>query len=87
MKQLVKIHLVLLVVALIITFVLFPVDMLFFEGASNDDVQAYYKNAVTLEKMNAWKIFFTWFLGLTCGRLIVRALKDPSANIDQKHKR
>jgi len=86
-KQLVKIHLVLLVVALIITFVLFPVDMLFFDGASNDDVQAYYKNAVTFEKMNAWKIFFTWFLGLTCGRLIVRALKDPSANIDQKHKR
>jgi len=86
-KQLIKIHLILLVVALIITFVLFPVDMLFFEGASNDDVQAYYKNAVTFVELNAWKICLPWFLGLTCGRLIVRALKDPSANIDQKHKR
>ena len=82
----IKIHLIFIVIAFLIAFILFPMEMLFFEGASNEDIWAYYQNAITLEKTNAWKILFTWFLGLTCGRLIIRALRDASL-MDPKNKR
>ena len=86
MRTFLKIHLLFFIIALIIAFILFPIEMLFFEGASNEDIQRYYQDAITLEKLNAWKICITWFIGLTCGRLILRALRDPSL-IDPKHKR
>ena len=86
MRAFIKIHLIFFTIALMIAFILFPIEMLFFEGASNEDIQTYYQDAITLEKLNAWKIFFTWFIGLTCGRFILRALRDPGL-IDPKHKR
>lgn len=86
MNPFIKVHLVIIVVALIIAFALFPMEMFFFEDASREQIHNYYNDAITMKNSNAWKIFFTWFLGLSCGRLIIKALRDPSANIDPKHK-
>ena len=74
MQRLIKIHLVFLGVSLIIAFLLVPADMLFLNKVQTGEIRAYYQSAKNLEFSNAWKIAFTWFLGLTCGRLILKAL-------------
>ncbi len=74
MQRLIKIHLVFLGVSLIIAFLLVPADMLYLNKVQSGEVKAYYQSAKNLEFSDAWKIAFTWFLGLTCGRLILKAL-------------
>ena len=74
MRRLVWIHLALLLVALFIAFGLVPFDRLVFKNFSSIEVVEYYTDAFSLKNKEAWKIVFTWFLGLTCGRLMLRAL-------------
>ena len=74
MLRLVKIHIIFLIVALIIAFALIPLDMLYLRKLPEEELSSYFNGAFTLENAKGWKIFFTWFLGLTCGRLMLRAL-------------
>ena len=74
MLRLVKIHAIFLVIALFIAFALVPADLWYFDKASDQEISSYYNGAISLENLKAWKIVFIWFLGLTCGRLIIRAL-------------
>ena len=74
MQRLIIIHLIFLGMSLVIAFVLVPTDMLYFEKVQSEEIKAYYQNAKNFEFSDAWKIAFTWFLGLTCGRLMLKAL-------------
>lgn len=74
MLRLVKIHIIFLIVALIIAFALIPIDMMYLRKLPEEELSSYFNGAFNLENTKAWKIFFTWFLGLTCGRLMLRAL-------------
>jgi len=74
MPRLIKLHLIFLTIALLIAFLLIPVDQYFFENLSVDDVKKYYREAFNFSSAEAWKKVFTWFLGLTCGRLMLKAL-------------
>ena len=74
MLRLVKIHIIFLIVALIIAFALVPIDMLYMRNLPEDELSSYFNGAFNLENTKAWKIVFTWFLGLSCGRLMLRAL-------------
>lgn len=74
MLRLLKIHFIFLIVALVIAFVLVPVDLMYFNKVPTEEINHYYQSALTLEKSKAWKIVFTWFLGLSCGRLMLKAL-------------
>ena len=74
MSRLIKIHIIFLAIALIIGFVLVPLDMQYFRNATEDEVNSYLNGAFVFENYRAWKIVFTWFIGLTCGRLMLRAL-------------
>ncbi len=74
MLHLLKIHLIFLAIALLIAFALIPVDQFYFGKIPAQEIKDYYHNAMAFEKTKAWKIVFTWFLGLTCGRLMLRAL-------------
>ncbi len=74
MSRLIKLHIIFLIVALVIAFVLVPADMLYFRKVSAEEVNQYLNGAVAFEDFKAWKILFTWFLGLSCGRLMLRAL-------------
>lgn len=75
MLRLLTTHLIFLIVALVIAFVLVPADLMYFDKVPIEEIKNYYNSAITFEKSKAWKIFFTWVLGLTCGRLIIRALR------------
>lgn len=74
MLRLLKIHFIFLVVALVIAFILVPVDLMYFDKIPTEEINNYYQSAITLEQSKAWKIVFTWFLGLSCGRLMIKAL-------------
>ena len=78
MLRLLKIHLIFLVIALAIAFIFVPLDMSYFREATDEEVSLYLNGAFTLEYIKAWKIAFTWFVGLTCGRLMIRALMSNS---------
>ncbi len=69
-----KIHIIFLLVALLIAFVLVPLEQMYFNNLSLEEVKKYYRDAISFESGKAWKLVFTWFLGLTCGRLMLRAL-------------
>lgn len=74
MKRLIIIHLVFLVVALLVAFALVPVEKIYFDKVETEWAEKYYRDAITLNDYKAWGTVFTWFLGLSCGRLILRAL-------------
>ena len=74
MKRLIIIHLVFLVVALLIAFVLIPMEKIFFDKVAAEWAESYYRDAITFNSYKAWGVVFTWFLGLSCGRLILRAI-------------
>lgn len=74
MRRLLLIHLVFLIIALLIAFVLVPLEKVYFGQATPEWAANYYRNAITLGSYKAWGIAFTWFLGLSCGRLILKAL-------------
>lgn len=67
-------HVLFLAIALFIAFALIPFDHWYFDNVPSEDIKQYYQNAFSFKSDNAWKIVFTWFLGLSCGRLIIRAL-------------
>jgi len=69
-------HVVFILVALTIAFVLVPFDQFYFDKAPVEEIKQYYQDALNFKSNKAWKIVFTWFLGLSCGRLIVRALNN-----------
>ncbi len=74
MRRLLIIHVFLLLIALFITFALVPLDRMYFKNIPTDEISLYYENALAFKSGEAWKIAFTWFLGLTCGRIMVKAL-------------
>ncbi|MEM7400814.1 MAG: hypothetical protein AAF304_02560 [Pseudomonadota bacterium] len=74
--KLILLHVLFLIIALLIAFALVPLDLIYFEKKPVEEVQQYYLGAFSFESMRAWKIVFTWFLGLTCGRFIVRAINN-----------
>lgn len=74
MRRLLVIHLIFLGVALVIAFALVPADLLYFDKVPDKEVEAYYRDAMELKFSDAWEVVFTWFLGLTCGRLMLKAL-------------
>ena len=67
-------HVLFLVIALLIAFAVVPLDKMYFDKVPVEEINQYYNDAFAFKTANAWKIVFTWFLGLTCGRLIIRAL-------------
>jgi len=67
-------HILFLVIALLIAFAVVPLDKMYFDKVPVEDIKQYYSDALAFKTGNAWKIVFTWFLGLSCGRLILRAL-------------
>ena len=74
MNKLLRIHLILLFVALFITFALYPFDQIYFKSVPKPEIEQYYTDALNFNFSKAWKIFITWFVGLSCGRLMIRAL-------------
>ncbi len=78
MLRLFKIHLIFLAIALFVAFALIPLDHIYFDHLPTEEVKQYYSDAFSFESGKAWKIVFTWLLGLTCGRLILKALKYNS---------
>ena len=74
MQRLLIIHFIFLIVALLIAFAVVPADLMYFNKSTDEEISNYYYGAITFENFKAWGIAFTWFLGLTCGRLIFRAL-------------
>lgn len=74
MLRLLKIHIIFLVIALIIAFALIPLEQFYFGQNPTEEIKQYYQDAFSFESGKAWKIVFTWFLGLSCGRLMLRAL-------------
>ncbi len=69
-------HILFLLIAFAIAFALIPLDNYYFDKVPIEEVKQYYQDAISFKSDDAWKIVFTWFLGLTCGRLIVRALNN-----------
>ncbi len=74
MHRLLILHFIFLIIALLIAFVLVPLDLLYLDKAPMEEIESYYRNAVTFEKPRVWGIVSSWFLGLSCGRLILKAL-------------
>jgi hypothetical protein len=74
MIQLIKLHILFLAVAVFIAFALIPLDLMYFEHYPAEDIKKYYRDALSFESGKAWKAVFTWFLGFSCGRLMLRAL-------------
>ena len=74
--KLLLIHFLFLIIALFIAFALVPFDQVYFDNQPVEQVKQYYQDALEFKSSKAWKIVFTWFLGLSCGRLMVKALKD-----------
>jgi len=76
MLRLIKIHIVFLLIAIFIAYVLVPADWYYFEKVSAEDIKQYYQNTFSFSKKSSpWKILITWFIGLSCGRLIIKALR------------
>ena len=74
MRNLIWIHFCLLLIALFISFALVPIDRVYFKNISTIEIIEYYENAFALKSGEAWQTAFTWFLGLACGRIMVKAL-------------
>lgn len=74
MLQFFKIHIIFLIVALFIAFALIPLEQLYINHLPAEEVKKYYSDAISFKSGKAWKLVFTWFLGLTCGRIMLRAL-------------
>jgi hypothetical protein len=68
------IHLVFLLIALLIAFAFIPLEQLYINDLPVEEVKKYYSDALSFKSGKAWKLVFTWFLGLTCGRIMLRAL-------------
>ena len=68
------IHLIFLLIALLIAFALIPLEQLYINNLPIEEVKKYYSDALSFTSGKAWKLVFTWFLGLTCGRIMLRAL-------------
>ena len=76
MLRLVKIHIIFLLIAILIAYVLVPADWYYFEKLSAEEITDYYKNTFSFtQKSNPLKILITWFIGLSCGRLLIKALR------------
>jgi|GEM_PF-3253379 len=67
-------HVLFLTIALLIAFALIPLDKLYFGKIPTEEITQYYQDALAFKFDEAWKKVFTWFLGLSCGRLILKAL-------------
>ena len=74
MLRLIKIHILFLAIAMFIAFALIPLDQMYFDHYSAEDIKKYYRDALSFESGKAWKAVFTWFLGISGGRLMLRAL-------------
>jgi hypothetical protein len=74
MKRLIIIHFIFFFVALFIAFVLVPLDRMFFAHHPAEEISKYYQDAIYFQSGKAWKIVTTWFIGLLCGRLMLKAL-------------
>lgn len=72
--KVIKIHIIFLVIALVISFILIPLDQYVFDKLPDNQIRAYIVNGVTFNSLDAWKKVFTWFIGLSCGRLMIKAL-------------
>ena len=73
MSRLLRVHIIFLAIALIIAFALIPLEQFYFGEYPAEEIKQYYQDAFSFESGKAWKIVFTWFLGLSCGRLMLRA--------------
>ncbi len=74
--KIILLHVLFLVLALFVAFALIPFDHWYFDKVPGEEIKQYYKDAFTFASAGAWKIVFTWFLGFTCGRLMLRALSN-----------
>ena len=74
MRRLILVHIIFLLVALFIAFGLVPFDRMMFNNVPNAEISEYYDNALTFRSGEAWKKVFTWFLGLSCARIMLKAL-------------
>jgi len=74
MLRLIKIHILFLAIAMLIAFAMVPLDQMYFDHLPAEEVKQYYRDAFSFESGKAWKLVFTWFLGLSCGRLMLKAL-------------
>jgi hypothetical protein len=72
----VLLHVLFLAIALFIAFALIPLDYLYIDNVPSEEVKKYYQGAFSFKSADAWQTVFTWFLGLTCGRLMIRALSN-----------
>ena len=73
MKRLLVVHLIFLMIALLIAFVFIPLERFYFGKVPPGWLESYYHDALTFGSYKAWSSVFTWFLGLSCGRLIFKA--------------
>jgi len=71
-------HVLFLAIALLVAFAVVPLEKMYFDGIPAEEIKQYYQDALAFKSGNAWKIVFTWFLGLSCGRLMLLALKNNS---------
>lgn len=67
-------HVLFLAIALLIAFALVPFDHMHFDKVPSEQIIKYYQDAFSFKSGDAWQIVFTWFLGLTCARLMIKAL-------------
>ncbi len=74
MPRLIKLHLIFLAIAMFIAFAIVPLDQIFFNHQEAEKINQYYHDAFNFKSGEAWKIVFTWFLGLSCGRLMFKAI-------------
>ena len=70
------VHILFLAIGLFVAFVFIPFDQMYFDHHPAEEIKQYYQDAFTFKSGKAWKIVFTWLLGLTCGRLMLRALRN-----------
>ena len=74
MYRLILVHIIFLLVALFVAFGLVPFDRAMFNNVPAAEISEYYENALTFKRGEAWKKVFTWFLGLSCARIVIKAL-------------
>ena len=74
MPKLIKIHLIFFMIAMFIAFVLIPFDHYYFDHLPIEEIKKYYRGAFDFSSTDSWKFVFTWFLGLSCGRLMLKAI-------------
>lgn len=73
-----QLHILFLAIALFVAFAFIPFDHLYFDKIPVEEIKQYYQDALAFKSGKAWKIVFTWFLALTCGRLMLKALSSNS---------